>query len=319
MSTPRRTRIKINDYATDFCAVQEYNSYLGDYNALVTYCFNAFNRDAERFSLHFHFRPNTRCADDELLRESEWNNGVYANGRRTLYFAHFVRRVPGQGQSRFGRRVVREPTSSPDNPPGEPTVPRTQPPLPRVNEQGVVEPFYPLTYDIPGGDGPTPTPPRRTPVPRSTQPPTAARRTPSRRRNTNSTIVYSLGPPRPSTRYSGSPYFSAPFVFIPLQPSVPRPRTHAQQYMTSFPGYEFHAATADERSALPSRDEFGFDLEFDDSLPVPRQQQQQRQQQEPEPEQESQEQERQTSVAPTSAGSGGSVCVGGRSGEGFQG
>jgi hypothetical protein len=321
MSAPRPTPIEIVDFSSSYLTIYQNSSNLGDYNALVTYCFNAFNRNPERFSLHFHFGRLTLCADDELLRENEWNNGVYFHGEGIPFFAHFVARIRGQP----GRRLIRRSVSPPDSPPSRPW---TQPPLPNVNEQRVLQPVSPPTDEILRPSSPVPASPTPRRVPRQTQPPATVRRPTSQRRNTNSTTVYSLGPPMPSAHYTGPLYFSAPFTFIPLQPAAPRPRTHAQRY-TAFPDFGSQAPTPaaaatsamlaptaaavsnpppashqpDDRSPPrqpPSRDENDFNLNFGDP-PVSRQQSHRQQDQH----QDSQQEEDQPSVAPDSAGSGG--------------
>jgi hypothetical protein len=76
------------------------------------------------------------------------------------------------------------------------------------------------------------------------------------RRNGNSTTVYALAPPMPSSHYLNARYCSAPWVFIPVPPGPDRPRTHPQQYAEPFPEFRFPHAARESRS--PST-EYEFD------------------------------------------------------------
>jgi hypothetical protein len=69
--------------------------------------------------------------------------------------------------------------------------------------------------------------------------PPSIRQPPRTRRNNNSTTTYTLCMPIPASRYNNRAYYSAPFIFIPVPPGPPRPRTHAQRYAEPFPGFQF--------------------------------------------------------------------------------
>ncbi|KAI4630984.1 hypothetical protein J4E83_002510 [Alternaria metachromatica] len=283
MSTISPTLIEVRDFAIGPDLYRRRASDLSDWDDLIEYTFNAFNRDERYFRLHFHFSRETHCVEDELLTKEDWNDGIYFVGANRLFYAHFVTRARHEPRGYYRRR---EPSPSPVSPtpePGSPVVPWTMPPLPPMNEQGVYE--YPPSNDTPAAAAPAPTrrpairpgggprrglargrgrgrapqPAQRTaprPVPPPAQPVPAIRRPASQRPNTNSTNVYTIGPPIPADRYPNSRYFSSPFTFIPLQPAPPRPRTHAQQYRAPLPSSDTpvaRPAAATYTSAVPVR------------------------------------------------------------------
>ncbi|CAI9631842.1 unnamed protein product [Alternaria burnsii] len=224
--------IEIRDYVTNIRYIRRPSSELGDYGALVSNCFNYFNRNRETHTVHFHFRRDSRCENGKLLKEDEWANGSYE-----VLYAHFVRRVQARGQSSlgFGHRA-RKSTTPPEV--SSPESPWKQPQLPNLDDEG-----FPIVGNPPAhpvleafSPAPTPVPPPPPPPPAPLQPPLAVRRAAMQRRNTNSTTVYSIGPPIPTSHYS-TKYFSAPYIFIPLRPAQPRPRSHAQRYSDPFPGF----------------------------------------------------------------------------------
>ncbi|KAG9195238.1 hypothetical protein G6011_00358 [Alternaria panax] len=225
MSASTSTMIEIRDYITNVRYIRRSSSGLGDYDALVSHCFSYFHRNRESYTVHLHFRRNSHCEDGELLRKDQWANGSYE-----VLFAHFVGkiRIRGQNSLSFGYRA-RESTTPPSVP--SPESPWTQPPLPIVDDQGLPVPVRSSVHPAPDASGPTPTPAPPPPPLASLQP-----RPATQRRNTNSTTVYSIGPPIPSTHYNAT-YFSGPYIFIPLRPGPSRPRSHAQRYSDPFPGF----------------------------------------------------------------------------------
>ncbi|CAN9351098.1 unnamed protein product [Alternaria alternata] len=227
--------IEIRDYVTNIRYIRRPSSELGDYGALVSNCFNCFNQNQETHTVHFHFRRDSRCENGKLLKEDEWANGSYE-----VLYAHFVRRVQARGQSSlsFGHRA-RKSTTPPDV--SSPESPWKQPQLPNLDDEGFPIVGNPPAHPVLEAFTPAPTPvllppPPPPPPPAPLQPPLAVRRAAMQRRNTNSTTVYSIGPPIPTSRYSTT-YFSAPYIFIPLRPAPPRPRSHAQRYSDPFPDF----------------------------------------------------------------------------------
>jgi hypothetical protein len=232
MSVSTSTMIEIRDYVTNIRYIRRPSSELGDYGALVSNCFTYFNRNQETHTVHFHFRRDSRCENGKLLKEDEWANGSYE-----VLYAHFVRRVQARGQSslRFGHRA-RKSTTPPDV--SSPESPWKQPQLPNLDDGGFPIVGNPPAHPVLEAFTPAPTPvlPPPPPLPAPLQPPLAVRRAAMQRRNTNSTTVYSIGPPIPTSRYSTT-YFSAPYIFIPLRSAPPRPWSHAQRYSDPFPGF----------------------------------------------------------------------------------
>ncbi|KAI4663086.1 uncharacterized protein J4E79_004400 [Alternaria viburni] len=277
MSTTSPTLIEVRDFAIGPDLYRRRASDLSDWDDLIEYTFNAFNRDERYFRLHFHFSRETHCVEDELLTKEDWNDGIYFVGANRLFYAHFVTRARHEPRGYYRRREPSPTPVSPTPEPGSPVVPWTMPPLPPMNEQGVYE--YPPANDTPAPSGPTPTRrpatrpgggPRRglargrgrapqpnqqripRPVPPPAQPNPAVRRPASQRPNTNATNVYTIGPPIPADRYPNSRYFSSPFTFIPLQPAPPRPRTHAQQYRAPLPSSDAPVARPAAATSAPA-------------------------------------------------------------------
>jgi hypothetical protein len=232
------TMIGLRDYITRDRQIRLPVSDLGPYHALVARAFHAFQRDPNRYTLHLHFFQNTSCRDDDILDPAVWDQGRYFVGGRIEFFAHFVdmglQRAPGGGISASPRS--RAGTMGP----------------PAVPSRGMFTLSYMLLsfhqYVI---LAPTPTFSELPPIPAPVNPYLKAspdlgrspserrpdRQAPRTRRDGNSTTVYALAPPMPSSHYPNARYFSAPWAFIPVPPGPTRPRTHAQQYAEPFPGF----------------------------------------------------------------------------------
>ncbi|KAI4916211.1 hypothetical protein J4E85_010299 [Alternaria conjuncta] len=136
MSTIITTLIEVRDFAIGPDLYRRRASDLSDWDDLIEYTFNAFNRDERYFRLHFHFSRETHCIEDELLSKDDWNDGIYFVGARRLFFAHFVTRARHEPRGYYKRRQPSPSPASPTPEPGSPVVPWTMPPLPPMNEQG---------------------------------------------------------------------------------------------------------------------------------------------------------------------------------------
>jgi hypothetical protein len=121
------TMIGIRDYITRDRQIRLAATELGSYHALVARAFRAFQRDPNRYTLHFHFQQSSRCRGDDLLSAIVWDQGRYLIGENIEFFAHFVDmvqpRARGGGISAFPTPAASRSQSERAETRGPPAVP----------------------------------------------------------------------------------------------------------------------------------------------------------------------------------------------------